>query len=495
MSVSAAKSASYRLPLRRLFWLPLGLAAVLIVLVLGTLVGVSWRSLERLQPIQTHLEHIGRLQDVGLQFEQALLGGLRGRSIVPGDLSTLREAVAEIIELEGAMHPDTGERLADIVRNLGHPEAEPLNGLFQALAQLREVLAEERLRHDQMLAGVARDSATELRLSVILLVVLPVAGLALSALFRHYIKHPLDDLGDLLVRLAVRDYERVPDSVLDGTAKLAQPVFRSYNDLVSRLQELEEEHKDRERALEREVRQATEALLAQSRELGRAERLAAVGAVSAGLAHELRNPLAGVQMACSKLHRALRDGDQSHRIAMVISELKRINALLTEQVDAARHAPEPLFATEVAHLVGELLALVRYQIPQRVLLRARVPADLICVLPAAGLRQALLNLLLNAVQVLGESGVVEVVADSADGRLKIEVLDDGPGFPEDMLQTGVRPFATSRAGGTGLGLAMVRRFVRDHDGDLRLANRESDGARVTIDLPCAQVESGDRDHG
>jgi C4-dicarboxylate-specific signal transduction histidine kinase len=71
-----------------------------------------------------------------------------------------------------------------------------------------------------------------------------------------------------------------------------------YNDLVYRLQELEAEHDDRERNLEQQVRQATGALLAQSRQLARSERLAAVGAISAGLAHELRNPLAGIQMAC-----------------------------------------------------------------------------------------------------------------------------------------------------------------------------------------------------
>lgn len=495
MSPAEVRPSNYRVPLRRLFWLPLGLSSALIVLVLGTLVGVSWRSLERLQLIQAHLAHIGRLQDVGLRLEQTLLGGLRGTRIDPLNLGQLRRAIEEIVDLEGAMHPDTDNRLKNIADSLARPTPEPVNTLFLALSELREVLAGERERHDELLAGVARDSATELRLSIALLIVLPLAGLALSALFRHYIKHPLDDLGDLLMRLAVRDYECVPDTVLDGTAKLAQPVFRSYNDLVTRLQELEEEHLNRERALEREVRQATEALLAQSRELARAERLAAVGAVSAGLAHELRNPLAGVQMACTKLHRVLGESDQSNRITMVISELKRINGLLNEQVDAARHAPEPLLPTPLGTLVDELLALLRYQTPEHIGLKAQVQPGLVCVLPAAGLRQALLNLLLNAVQVLGDKGNVSVDARAEGGRLIIDVLDDGPGFPQEMLQTGVRPFATSRAGGTGLGLAMVRRFVRDHDGDLNLANRDGGGAQVSIFLPCGLGMNGEKDNG
>ena len=80
----------------------------------------------------------------------------------------------------------------------------------------------------------------------------------------------------------------------------------------------------------------------------------------------------------------------------------------------------------------------------------------------------------------------------------LAVEDEGPGFPEEMLRIGVRPFATGRVGGSGLGLAMVRRFTRDHDGDLQLANRESGGARVTLHLPCVAPESGngeDTSHG
>ena len=87
-----------------------------------------------------------------------------------------------------------------------------------------------------------------------------------------------------------------------------------------RLQALEAEHSDREHTLEQEVRQATGALLMQSRQLARAERLAAVGAVSVGLAHELRNPLAGIQMACAKLQRSIGDSDQSARLDTVVTD-------------------------------------------------------------------------------------------------------------------------------------------------------------------------------
>ena len=487
--IEMTETISFRLPVRRLFWLPLGISAALVLMVLVGLVAVSWRGLERIQPVQAHLAYIGHIQDVALNMEQTLLLGLRGSRIAPADLDDLRTQVERLTSLENPVHPETRDRLLVVANVLAKDHPEPMELLIKTLAELREVLAFERRHYDQMLADVALDNETELRLAVTFLIALPLAGGALLLLVRARIKHPLDDLGDLLVRLAGRDYRPVPDAALSGTAGLLQPVFRSYNALVSRLQELEAQHRAREHTLEQEVRQATEALLAQNRELARAERLAAVGAVSAGLAHELRNPLAGIQMACSKLHRNIGNSEQAARIEAVIAEIKRINGLLTQKVDAARHAPEILARVHLSTLIDEFLNLVRYQVPAGIDLKARVPKDLVCLLPAAGLRQALLNLVLNAVQVQGEQGRVTVSAERRGERLMISVSDDGPGFSEEMLSMGVRPFATGRSGGTGLGLAMVRRFTRDHNGELELANRQPQGARVTLSLPCRFKEN------
>ncbi len=94
-----------------------------------------------------------------------------------------------------------------------------------------------------------------------------------------------------------------------------------------------------------------------------------------------------------------------------------------------------------------------------------------------------MNLLLNAIGVLRE-GEITLAAHAETDRLVIRVLDTGPGFPQALLRAGIRPFATGRAGGTGLGLAMVRRFARDQDGELEIANQASGGACVTLRLPC-----------
>jgi signal transduction histidine kinase len=493
---AAGGAAVKPLAMRRMLWLPLWLTAVLVVAVLIGMMAVSWRSLHRLEPIEAHLAHMERIQAVAREMEQALLAALRGEPVPPGRLERLSSEVGGVARSPGALHPETLARLAQIQARLDSGGGSRVQVLMDTLTGIRQVLDGERERHARLLTEGGRDARTEIELMLLLLLTGPLLLVVSLLTVQRRARQPLYALEELLARLGRKDYRPVPEKMIDEIDSLAQPAFRSYNELVSRLQELEDEHRGREQTLEHEVRHATEALLAQSRELGRAERLAAVGAVSAGLAHELRNPLAGVQMACGKLQRALGQGEHAARIAAVIDELKRINHLLTSQVDAARHAPEPLEPVQMDELVVGLMELLRYQVPDGIDIESRVPADLRCLLPAAGLRQTLLNLILNAAQVLAGEGRIGIDAERDAADLVIRVSDTGPGFPDEMLRTGIRPFATGRRGGTGLGLAMVRRFVRDHDGDLLLANRAPHGAVVTLRLPCRSADAfGEQDHG
>lgn len=116
------------------------------------------------------------------------------------------------------------------------------------------------------------------------------------------------------------------------------------------------------------------------------------------------------------------------------------------------------------------------------------PPNLRCWLRASGLRHALLNLVLNAAQAIGEQpGTIRISVEGAGKELLLRVTDDGPGFPEEILVSGVRAFATYREGGTGLGLTMVRRFALELAGEMVLANITPTGACVTLRLPCQQT--------
>ena len=285
----------------------------------------------------------------------------------------------------------------------------------------------------------------------------------------------------MLERLTDENYTPITTYHLDP---LLVPVFNSYNEMVVHLAELEEAKRLYAQSLQREVRLATQALLEQQNSLARAERLAAIGEVAAELAHEIRNPLAGIQMAFNNLRREIEDVNQCERMDLISDELKRLARLLNDMLNQSKHTPEIASHFDMVKLIGDLLTLTRYQIAETIVLTCDTPERLMVDLPQSGMRQALLNLILNAADALeNELGSICIKASQSPQGLNIEVCDDGHGFSQDMLSYGIRPFRTSRARGTGLGLAMVQRFVKDSGGTIKLSNQQPHGACVKVLLP------------
>jgi signal transduction histidine kinase len=153
-------------------------------------------------------------------------------------------------------------------------------------------------------------------------------------------------------------------------------------------------------------------------------------------------------------------------------------------LDQSRHAPEESTDFDLAQLTSDLLVLTRYQLAETIQLTTDIYQPLPVHLPESGMRQALLNLLLNAADAFeGRAGLVTIKAGVERGVLLIEVSDNGPGFSQDMLTQGIRPFRTERQHGTGLGLAMVQRFVKEMGGSISLDNVAPHGARVSLSIP------------
>jgi signal transduction histidine kinase len=243
-------------------------------------------------------------------------------------------------------------------------------------------------------------------------------------------------------------------------------------------------HQARQEEMEKQVRAAVGALIAQRAELARVERLAALGELAASLAHELRNPLAGIRAACRSLLADVEDPDISDRLQLVTAEVDRLVDLVNQQLQRAHNKPEELKDVDLAPLVTSIVALVRYQMPDGVDLRTDLPPSLPARLPPNGFRQALLNLLRNAQQAAtGHGGVVTVSGAANEREIQVCVEDEGPGFPPEILSDGIRRFVSTWQGGTGLGLAMVQRFAQDLGGRLEMENRVEGGARVRIVVP------------
>lgn len=454
----------------------------LLLLALGILAGMIWRTHHHFDTAVSYVNYSHRIQNVSVDFQQAVMARLSDKTENPSPqlLNMLLSELDALMVDRNHFSKETREHLENVRSLLSKSQnldkKTQQENLLLVLKSMSDILNAETMQREQMLEDINFDTEFELYIALLLFGTIFIGAILF---LKRRILHPLNDLRLLLERITDENYTPISTKHIDS---LLLPVFRSYNELVKHLGELEETKREYTQSLKREVRLATQALLEQQQNLARAERLAAVGEVSAELAHEIRNPLAGIQMAFSNLRYEIEDEDQKERLALIDSELKRLARLLNEMLGASKHTPETASEFDLAFLISDLVALVRYQIPENIDLHFKTPKNLRVYLPESGLRQALLNLILNAAQALeGNAGEILIsVQQNADG-LQIQVRDNGHGFAQEWLDYGIRPFRTSRENGTGLGLSMVQRFVKNNHGVLALGN--DNGAVVTITFP------------
>ncbi len=457
--------------------------ALTLVVALGALALSAWVDLQRVETIRSRVNRTQLLQQSGTLLKEEQLRVANGAGTAqPGNLDRARALLAQLPVRGGPIGSFTRERMAELDALLARARTDPGPALAQAGALLDRMLQRENEIQSNLLDSVRDETVREWRLALAALVVFPcLVAVALLGL-RQRVFRPIDDLRAFLARLAEGDFAPVALTHIDP---LLRPLFENYNHMVMRLEQLEQSNRKRTQSLEEDVRSATRTLLRLQQRLTRAERLAAAGEVSASLAHELRNPIAGIHVTLSNLRKEIDDAEVGERLDLVIAELQRVTRLLNALLQQSSQVPEARRDVEVGNLIRELCTLLRYQIPPQVQLLTDVGPGLHCRLPEDGLRQALLNLVSNSAHALREStGSISITAEREGNALRLQVSDDGPGFPAPLLAGGIRPFASFRDDGTGLGLAIVKRFVHELGGDLRIANREPHGAVVTIMLPC-----------
>ena len=456
----------------------------LLLLALTILGGMIWRNLHHFETVLSYVSYSHRIQNVSVGLQQSLMGYITetASDTQPAVLTKTLSKINDLMTDNRHLSPSTIkglETVGNLLADIGKLDKSEKNArLIEALEVMSHTLDEESLRREKLLEDINLDTQTELYIASVIFTLILLGALLF---LYHRILHPLNDLRQLLERLTEGNYTPITIGHLDP---LLFPVFNSYNEMVIHLAELEDAKRLYAQSLQREVRLATQALLEQQYSLARAERLAAIGEVAAELAHEIRNPLAGIQMAFNNLRREIDDQNQCERMDLISNELKRLARLLNDMLDQSRHTPETSTDFDLALLIRDLLALTRYQIAESITLTCDTPDALPVHLPESGMRQALLNLILNAADALeGGSGLICIKARTQIQGLRIDVTDNGPGFSHDMLSYGIRPFRTSRARGTGLGLAMVQRFVKDSGGTIKLGNQQPHGACVTVLLP------------
>ena len=213
------------------------------------------------------------------------------------------------------------------------------------------------------------------------------------------------------------------------------------------------------------------------------ERLAALGELSAVVAHEVRNPLAAIFNSVGSLRRMLEPtGDAELLLGVIDEEADRLNRTVGDLLDFARPAQPSLRPEALDRLVEETLSVALAREGGIQVTRDYAPVPPV-PLDARQVRQALLNLVVNAVQAMPRGGRLHVRSRVDGGYARLEIGDSGPGIPSEMRKKVFEPFFTTKATGTGLGLAVVRRIVESHGGTVEALDAPGAGALFALRFP------------
>jgi signal transduction histidine kinase len=288
----------------------------------------------------------------------------------------------------------------------------------------------------------------------------------------YFIQRPMVELQEKIARVGEGD--------LDVSVNFAKrndeigDLGRNFNRMVEQLRESREE-------IDRLHRN----------QMSRAEHLATLGELATGLAHEIRNPLAGIAGVIEIVSRDLPSTSPARAVVKDIRlEIAQINRILTDLLQAARPHPPEVRASDLNTTVEHAVMLARQQVLSKPIKidMAKDPSLPNVEHDSDQIHQVLLNLLINAVQAIDGAGAVQVVIAAKKDKALISVTDSGRGISPEHLPFIFRPFYTTKGNGTGLGLSLARRIIEDHRGQIEVESELGQGTEFLITLPIQQSQ-------
>jgi len=230
--------------------------------------------------------------------------------------------------------------------------------------------------------------------------------------------------------------------------------------------------------------------------LRRAESLAALTTLTAGVAHEIKNPLASIGIHLQLIRKAI-EGRETVKSAgvreylqVIDEEVGRLNQIVVDFLFAVRPMDAKLECKDLNPVIRELLDFLRFELDEA---GVKVELQLADELPRIRLdekylKQALLNIIKNAISAMPSGGTMYIKTAAADGELVLTIADTGIGMPEEIIEKIFEPYFTTRAFGSGLGLTLVYKIVKEHLGEISVSSREGEGTSFQISFPVPQKE-------
>jgi two-component system, NtrC family, sensor kinase len=316
-----------------------------------------------------------------------------------------------------------------------------------------------------------------------------LAGMVLVGLVAMVVaqrlSRPVRRIADAARRLAGGDFTvRVPSQSIAEIADLAE----GFNRMTEELAKAQAELKSWGANLEHKVEERTEELKVVQARMARAERLAAIGKLAAGVAHEINNPLTGVLTNASLMLADLPDSDPRRAdLQSIVDETLRCRTIVKGLLDFARQTRPQKQLIEIGQVVQDVFALVRKQASfQNIVVETALAEGLPAVMADRDqLRQVVLNVVLNAAEAMQQGGKLKLATRSDDdgAHVIVEITDDGPGIPPEIRERIFEPFFTTKRTGTGLGLSIAYGITEEHGGTLQLKSPPGGGTTVVITLP------------